>query len=271
MKNVRPDYTRRIPLLTLTQAHIVPPGWQADPCLLYHSVMTNTPTPSQPGAITQHGDSSPHEALHSHIAHLQVALEHELRQAPGGLSEYALIKKLQQPPWQLLGDVRFDQPARLYQVHFLLFHTLYTLRDQLAEDGEVLAISALLTRLESRPEMPEQKLSGPRLPAQADPLRAFYLDLNQYRLSTAQIHAMLDNFYAGHRGADAHYDTAEVAAAANCLGYSDKRLPDCFHEVKQRFRRAVMQAHPDRGGSTAHVQQLNAAFAVIRNHYRGRH
>jgi hypothetical protein len=163
----------------------------------------------------------------------------------------------------------------LYQVHFLLFHTLYTLRDQLAEGGESLVISALLTRLESRSEVSDQKLSGPRLsakglPAQADSLRAFYLDLTQYRLSTAQIHAMLDNFYAGHRAANAHPDTAEVAAAAHCLGYSDRRLPECFNEAKQRFRRAVMRAHPDRGGSTAHVQKLNAAFAVIRNHYRGR-
>jgi len=238
--------------------------------------MTNTSTLNQPGAITHSGDSSPHQALQSHIAHLQVALEHELRQAPGGLSEYALIKKLQQPPWQLLGDVRFDQPELLYQVHFLLFHTLYTLRDQLAEDGETLAISALLTRLEKRPEVSSQQLSGPRLsgqslPAQADSLRAFYLDLNQYRLSTAQIHAMLDNFYAGHRGANDHHDTSEVGAAAHCLGYNDRRLPDRFHEVKQRFRRAVMQAHPDRGGSTQQIQKLNAAFAVIRNHYRGRY
>lgn len=151
--------------------------------MLYHSVMTNTPAPTQPNAITHPGDSSPHEALQSHIAHLQVALEHELRQAPGGLSEYALIKKLQQPPWQLLGEVRFDQPELLYQVHFLLFHTLYTLRDQLAEDGEILVISALLTRLErhskrhsesrsqrhsqrhsqSHSEISDQKLSGPEL------------------------------------------------------------------------------------------------------------
>ncbi|MEH6354663.1 MAG: DNA-J related domain-containing protein [Marinobacter sp.] len=233
--------------------------------------MINTSTPKKPSAIASLGDPRPHEALQSHIAHLQVALEHELRQAPGGLSEYALIKKLQQPPWQLLGDVRFDQPELLYPIHFLLFHTLYTLRDQLAEDGETLAISAMLTRLESRPEELGHKLSNQSLPAQADSLRAFYLDLNQYQLSTAQIHAMLDNFYAGHRGANDHHDTSEIAAAAHCLGYSDRRLPDYFHEVKQRFRRAVMQAHPDRGGSTEQIQTLNAAFAVIRNHYRGRY
>jgi hypothetical protein len=248
----------------------VPPGWQADPCLLYHKVMTNTSTLKQPGAITHPGDPRPHEALQSHIAHLQVALEHELRQASGGLSEYTLIKKLQQSPWQLLGEVRFDQPERLYQVHFLLFHTLYTLRDQLAEDGETLTISPMLTRLENRSEEPRHQLSDQSPLAQADSLRAFYLDLNQYRLSTAQIHAMLDNFYAGHRGANHYHDTSEVAAAANCLGYGDRPLPDCFHEVKQRFRRAVMQAHPDRGGSTEQIQKLNAAFAVIRQHYRGR-
>lgn len=242
--------------------------------MLYHSDMTHTSTPNQPCALTHPGDASAHEPLQSHIAHLQVALEHELRQAPGGLSEYALIKKLQQPPWQLLGEVRFDQPEQLYQVHFLLFHTLYTLRDQLAEDGDTLEISALLIRLENHPAESDQKLSGQvpvqRLPAQVDSLRAFYLDLNQYQLSAAQIQAMLDNFYAGHRGAKAHHNTAEIAAAAQCLGYSDKRLPDHFQDVKRRFRRAVMQAHPDRGGSTAQIQQLNAAFSVIRHHYRER-
>jgi hypothetical protein len=237
--------------------------------------MTTIPTPIQPDAMPHTGDSSSIEALQSHIAHLQVALEHELRQAPGGLSEYALIKKLQQPPWQLLGDVRFDQPELLYQVHFLLFHTLYTLRDQLAEDGEILVISALLTRLESRPNLHDEQLPGTEsskqsLPAQTDSLRAFYLDLTQYRLSSEQIHTMLENFYAGHSRADAHHASAEIAAAADSLGYSETRLPDCFQEVKQRFRRAVMQAHPDRGGSTAQIQQLNAAFAVIRTHYRER-
>jgi len=76
----------------------VPSGWQGNPSVLYHRVMTNTSTPKQTGAITQPGDPRPQKALQSHIAHLQVALEHELRQAPGGISEYALIKKPQQTP-----------------------------------------------------------------------------------------------------------------------------------------------------------------------------
>ena len=227
--------------------------------------MKNSSTPTQSAAALQADHTDSTRALQNHIAHLQVALEHELRQVADGLSEYALIKKLQQEPWQLIGALRFDCPEQLYPLHFFLLHALYNLRDQLAADGETVFISPSLIRLESSPEAPAQGLSET-----VDALRAFYLDLDQYRLSAAQVQTMLDDFYAGHRGVAAHPRETEITAAARCLGYGDNPLPDCFTEVKQCFRRAVMRAHPDRGGNTAQIQQLNAAFGVIRNHYRKR-
>lgn len=45
-------------------------------------------------------------------------------------------------------------------------------------------------------------------------------------------------------------------------------LPEDFALVKQAFRRAVMRAHPDRGGDTETVQRLNQAFSVLKAHFQ---
>lgn len=196
--------------------------------------------------------------LEQHIQHLLVAVERELRQAPAGLSELALIRTLQQPPWELVGEVRFHEPEQLYPVHFLLFHVLYLLRDQLAGTGTTLTISPLGIRLSE-----DTTVAGQGLPNTQDTLRRFYLDLSQYRLPEEAIQTMMNNFWAGRTGTAPAL--TEAREAAEVLGF--KSIPDSFPEVKFRFRRAVMQAHPDRGGDTEAIQSLNQAFAVLKAHF----
>ncbi|MBW0146576.1 DNA-J related domain-containing protein [Marinobacter arenosus] len=197
--------------------------------------------------------------LEQQIQHLLVALEHELRRTPEGVSELFLIKALQRPPWELIGDVCFSDPEKLYPVHFLLFHALYRLRDQLSEIGETLHISPLRIQLS-----PQDVIAGKGLPDELDMLRAFYLDLSQYHLPEGVIHQMMDDFWAGRPGS--RPDASDTLAAAEKLGFD--RVPDSFPEVKQRFRRAVMQAHPDRGGDTKSIQALNLAFATLKTHFQ---
>lgn len=218
--------------------------------------MTNRHSPinaSVPGA--QNED----DFLEQQILHLLVAVEHELRSAPAGTNELSLIKALQNPPWELLGDVVFNEPEKLYPVHFLLFHVLYRLRDQLSEAGESLKISPLNIRIEA-----QSVVGGEGLPDSVDTLRHFYLDLSQYRLPEEAIQQMMNDFWAGVPGqAPAH---SEAKEAAGVLGF--EAVPRDFPTVKQRFRRAVMHAHPDRGGKTETIQHLNQAFAVLKAHFR---
>ncbi|QSP96535.1 molecular chaperone DnaJ [Marinobacter salinisoli] len=203
--------------------------------------------------------SAQHHALEQQIQHLMVAVEHELRQAPEGLSELYLLKALQAEPWKLFGEISFSEPEKLYPVHFLLFHVLYRLRDTLSGAGLALEISPLTIRLELCPVV-----SSTGLPQGNDKLRAFYLDLSHYQLDDAVILQMMDNFWAGQSGtAPAE---ADVREASELLGFDS--IPQTFAEVKQRFRRAVMQAHPDRGGDTGEIQRLNQAFAVFKNHFK---
>jgi len=199
------------------------------------------------------------DCLEQQIQHLLVAVEHELRSAPAGMNELSLIKALQRPPWELLGEVVFSEPEKLYPVHFLLFHVLYRLRDQLSETAESLKISPLSIRIES-----QSVVGGEGVPDSVDTLRQFYLDLSQYRLPEEAIQQMMNDFWAGAPGqAPAQ---SEAREAAEVLGF--QAVPTDFPTVKQRFRRAVMHAHPDRGGKTETIQHLNQAFAVLKAHFR---
>ncbi|RBW49877.1 molecular chaperone DnaJ [Marinobacter sp. F3R11] len=198
------------------------------------------------------------EILEQQIQHLLVAVEHELRSLPDGIDELTLIRKLQSPPWQLIGDLEFHDPGKLYPVHFLLFHTLYRLRDSLAEAGENLIISPLRIHIEN-----QNTVGGNGMPGTLDNLRNFYLDLSQYELPEDAIEQMMERFWAGHQGAGP--TAPETLAAANILGFEE--VPYSFSKAKQAFRRAVMQAHPDRGGDKETIQSLNEAFAVLKAHF----
>ena len=199
------------------------------------------------------------EKLNFQIQHLLVAVEHVLRQNPAGINELGLIKTLQRPPWELIGKVNFGEPDKLYPVHFLLFHVLYRLRDQLALSNETLTISPLVIRLRK-----SAVVAGAGVPDQVDELRNFYLDLSKYELPEESINRMMDDFWAGRSGYRPEATEAHEAAAT--LGFES--VPSGFNEVKQRFRRAVMHAHPDRGGQTETIQDLNQAFAVLKAHFR---
>ncbi|MBK1871895.1 MULTISPECIES: DNA-J related domain-containing protein [Marinobacter] len=196
--------------------------------------------------------------LEQQVQHMLVAVEHELRSAPAGIDELSLIKKLQGPPWNLIGALAFHDIQALYPVHFLLFHVLYRLRDTLAEAGENLYISPLRIGIEH-----QDIIGGKGLPGTVDSLRSFYLDVSQYELPEESVQQMMDDFWEGRGGSNP--SSPEILQAARVLGFDS--VPDNFQTVKQAFRRAVMQAHPDRGGETEAIQSLNEAFAVLKAHF----
>lgn len=215
-------------------------------------------TPASPYATKPTTLNVPDSMLEQQIQHLLVAVEHELRGSPCGIDELNLIKKLQRPPWGLIGELEFHDTQKLYPVHFLLFHVLYRLRDTLAQAGENLVITPMRISIER-----QNTVGGSGTPGSVDSLRHFYLDLSQYELPEDAINEMMDNFWAGYQGSGP--GKPETLQAAKVLGFDS--IPDSFLTVKQAFRRAVMQAHPDRGGETEAIQSLNEAFAVLKTHF----
>ncbi|HDZ57397.1 MAG TPA: molecular chaperone DnaJ [Pseudomonas xinjiangensis] len=184
--------------------------------------------------------------------HLLAILESD----PAGIDEYALIKRLA----GLFPDSLFNapdalrDPLRLFQVHFLLFHSLYRLSDALCRSGRQLEINTLRIVIVPRPGS-KADLTLP------DPLRVYYLDWDQWVSTHAEdVVKLLDQFWTGSgQAAD-----SEVTAALELFG-----LPQTVsaREIKARYRELISVHHPDRGGDTGLVQDLNNGFVILKRYY----
>ena len=181
-----------------------------------------------------------------------------LQHFPLGVSEYDLIKFLQSA-----GHIQFERIAlwdtlSLFQTHFILFHSLYTLREELwQQQRKVLEISPLKIVLYS---YDEQKATQESSMAEHDPLRDYYLDLSNLKQTSADdVARLLDSFWTKLGAND------QRAAALEVLELED---PVDYPTIKQQYRRLAMQHHPDRGGDTVQLQTLNYAMAVLDKCYK---
>ncbi len=184
------------------------------------------------------------------IQRLQQQLEQQLRTHPAGMSEHTLIKQLQAGDEPALHHARLSEPLALFQIHFIIFHALYRLRDQLWQQQQGhLEVGALLIRL-----LPyhagQQKLSP------NDPLRDYYLELNNLETTDKQdVDELLTVFWRKLGSGNGR------KTALDELGLSD---PVDDATIKQTWRQLVMQHHPDRGGDKAKLQMINAAMDWLR-------
>lgn len=169
--------------------------------------------------------------------------------SPEGLSEYALLNRLQAQLELFQGDRR--DPVILFRQHFILFHCLYLLQQSLLEQGQAsLIISPLEIRL-----LPFSDASRSQQLASPDSLRHYYLDLTQLdQTGREEVDALLARFWNHLGNQDRRKEALQV------LGLSD---PVNDTQIQRRYRKLVMQHHPDRGGETSRLQMLNAAISTL--------
>lgn len=180
---------------------------------------------------------------------LAEALLSILRAHPDGLAEHELMRKLacDDPAF---GPDAYTDELSLFQCHFILFHHLYRLRDELwsKRQGD-LAIHCLKIALLPYPA------DFDKLPASPDPLRAYYLDLSHLENTGRQeVMEMLDTFWRRFVRLD------QRAEALATLGLAD---PVDHPEIKHRYRELAMEHHPDRGGEMEILQAINAAMELL--------
>lgn len=178
-----------------------------------------------------------------------------LRAHPAGISEYDLIKLLEASGQPGFEDGHLRDSLSLFQTHFLLFHNLYRLSEQLIQGHEYrLEISPLRIQLLPQRETPNAALAG------HDPLRAYYLDLDNLENTDATaVEELLTQFWTRFVGND------ERRAALETLELKD---PADWPAIKQQHRRLVMEHHPDRGGDKERLQAINAAMEVLARAHR---
>lgn len=177
-------------------------------------------------------------------------LHHLLRGHPDGLSEHALILALEDDA--LINQAALSDTLTLFQTHFLLFHHLYRLEEQLRgkERLEIHCLKIVLGPWED---------GNTALPEIGDPLRDYYLNLdNLAATGREEVAALLTMFWERYVNQD------ELAAALRAL---DLDAATDYPTAKRRYRELAMRHHPDRGGDTDSLQAINAAMAVLARHY----
>lgn len=188
------------------------------------------------------------------IEELQTLLREILEDHPEGVSEHALLKRLAERDVSLFNENYFHSPLGLFQCHFLLFHCLYLLRNELRTTWQDMNIHCLRIQLIPYRDTPSE------YPALPDPLADYYLDLdNLESTDEADVLAMLDSFWKRFAGDDQRDEALAVMELASPTSYPD---------IKQQYRRLAMQHHPDRGGDPAQFQRLEWAMGVLRVLYQ---
>ncbi|MFP3874997.1 MAG: DNA-J related domain-containing protein [Thiohalophilus sp.] len=175
--------------------------------------------------------------------------EQLLNQHSRGMDEYTLLQALKVRGHFSFARVRPAPPLELFQMHFLLMHGLYTLqRELLQQQQAIIEISPLQIRL-----LPWQ--SGEYALTATDPLRDYYLDMNNLQTMTeVDVNQLLDAFWHEF----VRFDNRAAALAE--LGLSE---PADEQAIKQAYRRLAMQHHPDRGGEARRLQAINAAYEML--------
>lgn len=181
---------------------------------------------------------------------LDQAVLNILTNHPEGLDAYYFIKKLNSAQCEGFLQVDFGESLALFQLNFLLFHTLYRLRDLLwREKTGHLVISPLHIALQ-----PYQ--AGEASLTAHDPLRQYYLNLDNLTKTTkGQVNELLNVFWKKF------YAREERQTALAVLELHD---PVDHEIIKQQYRRLVMRYHPDRGGDKERLQQLNEAMNILK-------
>jgi hypothetical protein len=182
-----------------------------------------------------------------------------LKEQPEGISEYDLLRALERQYQVPFAKAPFGSDFALFQAHFLLFNALYRLRDRLADANPSwqLEIHALCIAL--RPSDKSQSaralVAGAQALTPADPLRAYYLDINQLAATDCeQIAELLGDFWMRYFALESR------AAALAVLGLAD---PVDRQEVRRRYRELAMRLHPDRGGTAEAFQRLQSARQLL--------
>jgi hypothetical protein len=189
---------------------------------------------------------------------LQQAISDILLAQVSPVSEFELIRTLQREPYELLSERALRGSLSLFQTHFLVFHCLYRLRDEWREEQLCdLRIEPLAIACE-----PLAATEGERLPAAADKLRAYYLDLSHFdTTSGADVDDLLASFWSG-AGHPREAIRADERSQAMVIMDLDT-MPENQRQLKRIYRQHVHQNHPDKGGEAQAMHSLQWAYQVL--------
>ncbi|WP_339898811.1 DNA-J related domain-containing protein [Paraglaciecola polaris] len=198
---------------------------------------------------------------------LLATLESLLLTYPEGISEYDLLRKLQddQGSDRIFSQLSLKDPLRLFQSHFVLFHVLYKLQQdwRACGLGDLTIHTLKIQAVAYTPAAYENTLLA------ADLLAEYYLDWQNLLQTTAEdVDNLFDDFWqclSKDKNGVSHQRSNETAEQL-LLSYAALNLPvnASLADVKQQYHKLLHQYHPDKGGHTCDAQKVQVAYAYIR-------
>lgn len=188
-----------------------------------------------------------------------------------GTTEFALISILKQPPYAFFNENALRDPLMLFRTHFVLFHALYRLREHWREEGVgELSIHTLNIKCHaSTPQTDETSGSSSSL-QERDPLAAYYLTWSNFQQTDVQeVESLLNDFWQKMISDEpTQYTQDEIDKAHATLGMhgvDNESMP--LTTLKKQYKKALLKAHPDKGGSQKCAQKVIRAFQMLRQYY----
>ena len=176
-----------------------------------------------------------------------------LHQHTNGITEYDLMHALQERGQIPVLENAFSSHLNMFRAHFVLFNALYQLRDQLWQDEIAqLDITSIMITLG-----PYQ--AGEKDLVQHDPLRDYYLNLDNLELTSAQdVDDLLNAFWIKFNAQNERKQALEILELEESVD---------IDTIKTQYRRLAMQHHPDRGGEHGRMAALQEAYEVMRAYF----
>ena len=166
-------------------------------------------------------------------------------------SEHDIICWLRAPERGYFNEAPLSDSLMLFRTHFLVMHCLYSLRQQWLDDGHGwLDISPL--KIQCLPCAPAPVSSQL---AEADPLCAYYLNLEELNTEQSEVDALLTDFWKRmlrpmDRSQDLQVLELDTGAGAE--------------QIKRQYRRLANAHHPDKGGDPARFREITAAYQRLK-------
>ena len=163
------------------------------------------------------------------------------------ISEFDLLKALGP-----LTETEDDSNLDLFKRHFLLYHTLYKLQIEMFEQNQGhLDVNVLGLKWYPFTSDPSSQLAEPV----DEKLRNYYLDITNLNSETEEsIESLLDDFWLKY------VSSSQVPWALEELSLEAGADISC---IKKAYKILSLQHHPDRGGSTEKLQNINKAYEIL--------
>ncbi len=193
----------------------------------------------------------------------------------GSLSEFELIKTLQNPPYSLFKQDLFADELSLFQTHFVIHNALYRLRDiglaQGTFDIDTLTTQLSLIKLSQCSTSKTKVVTNTsQLTADERPevlkLREYYLDWRNFEKTGQQdVADLLASFWQTYSTFDSKQQNQQLQLALKAMEF--EQIPS-HSELKAKYKKLSIQLHPDKGGCAEDFHVLQQHYHILKSYVR---